>query len=111
MVQASRDISQHVHRALLGYAALTWVGILLVPVFPAGGLSSAMLLSWLTAGASAWAFFRTRNRKCLWAFGLTFPVGVFFAAIVVWLLVSPVACDRSIAPWVRVGPASLTAAL
>jgi len=101
MAQTSTDISQRVHRFVLALAAMTWGGVLLIPVFPPGGLAVAMYCSWVTTGASAWAFFRTRNRKCLWALGLAFPVAAVFVIFVVWMLVSPVSCDESVQGWLH----------
>jgi len=101
MADDSGNISLRVHRILFVYAGATWAGMLLIPVFPPGGLSIAMVCSWVTTGTSAWAFVRTRNCKCLWPLCLTLPLTVLFAIFVIWLLVSPVSCRETICPWLH----------
>jgi len=84
---------------LLGYVAGTWVGVLLVPAFAPGGLGIAMVCSLISVGTSAWAFVRTRNRKWLWPFGLTFPIAAIFVAYVAWFLIAPASCYESMRRW------------
>jgi hypothetical protein len=93
-LRARPDFAERVHWILLGYSALAWA-IFLLAWIPLDGLvdgwraacfSSALVMSWITVGASLWSSIRVRRRGCYWAVAASLPLAMLCGAILTWLL-------------------------
>jgi hypothetical protein len=83
------DISSTLHWTLWGWAILAWIFFLLIPLFPAGCASGAMILSLMAFGAGVWSFIRTRRKQCLWPTAASAPIALLSIVLIGWLLISP----------------------